>query len=84
MDIEHDNQAPLILKSGDAIRLRALSPKGEALLQQEGELWTVLRVEASTLALNFDAGLLIKAAKHGAKKWLAFSDPHVYVELCKD
>ena len=77
-----DEQVPLQLKSGDAIRLYAITKEGEEALQREGNLWTVIRVEAAALALSMDAGLLI--AQGTKKKWLAFSDPDVYVEKCRN
>lgn len=76
-------QTPLAIKLGDAIKLHPLSDEGAAMLKREGSLWTVLRVEASVLALDLEAGLLIAMDKKGKKaRWLSFSDPDVYIELC--
>jgi hypothetical protein len=78
-----DNQTPIVLRPGDAVKLKALSADGAAMLLQEGSLWTVLRVEASVLALDLEPGLLIAADKQGTRaRWLAFSDPDVYIEPC--
>lgn len=69
----------LVLKTGDAIRLRAANAKGESMLRN-GNVWTVLRVEPIVLALNLAAGVLIKQDKE--VRWLAFTDPNVYIEPC--
>jgi len=81
----HEIQAPLILKPGDPIRLRSLTAVGAAWLERDGNLWTVLRVEACALPLELQAGLLIATDNAGTKaKWLAFSDPNVYIEPCSN
>jgi len=69
----------LVLKTGDAVRLRAINAVGEAMLKR-GNVWTVLRVEPCVLALDLAAGVLIKRDKE--VRWLAFTDPNVCIEPC--
>jgi len=66
-----DENELLTLRTGDAVRLEATSPKGEVLLGGV-EVWRVERIHMNPWALNMNPGILI--SNGGDKIWVKFND----------
>ncbi len=82
MDDDLETGELLIIHAGDAIKVSAISPKGEMLLEKAGsDVWIVKRIHMTPYLLNFEPGILA-TAKPDHHVWIKFNDDDLTFEPC--
>lgn len=71
-------ETPLILKPGDAVRLRPITPDGEKIVKRDGDIWKVIRLNVHYAYCIGGAGVLVTTGKRSM--WIKFGDQNVYIE----